>query len=195
MTAPDPALTAQREYVRTTTSNIASDKAAYQKKKGKGKTISFDPEKPTVVTVFVAAKFPAWQDKYVALVQQNFSKQDLSVDDRRIGEEVKKGGEIKKAMNFVQGLKRRLLNKEDPEAVFNRQLKFDELNTLKVMRAGLGRSTKCQSVIIVAVDESGVSGRVVGDEESGSEGERRTDLPQNAASAVPGTPTFVFENT
>ncbi|KAI9795499.1 MAG: cytosolic leucyl tRNA synthetase [Candelina submexicana] len=192
--APDPALTAQRDYVRTTTSNIASDKAAYQKKKGKGKTISFDPEKPTIVTVFVATKFPAWQDKYVSLVQQNFNKQDLSVDDKKIGQEVKKGGEVKKAMNFVQGLKRRLLDKEDPDSVFNRQLKFDELNTLKVMRAGLGRSTKCQSVIIVAVDESGSSGRVISNDDGEGEGKRRDDLPQIAASAIPGMPTFIFEN-
>ncbi|KAI9681248.1 MAG: cytosolic leucyl tRNA synthetase [Caeruleum heppii] len=185
-------LTAAREYVRSTSSNITSAEAAQQKKKDKGKTVSFDPRKPKKLTIFAAAKFPSWQEKYIDLVRQAFDATHLHVNEKELNPKVAKMGEMKKAMPFVQGLKKRLIGGEDPTAVFDRKLPFDELETLSQMAAGLMKTTGCQVVDIIAVDEGGKTGKRV---LSGSaEGEVVESLPQPAEGAVPGNPTFHFEN-
>lgn len=61
--APKASLTAEREYVRATSTSMTSAEAAQQKKKAKGKEIGFDPKKPKKLTIFVADKFPAWQEQ------------------------------------------------------------------------------------------------------------------------------------
>lgn len=102
-------------------------------------------------------------------------------------------GEAKKAMPFVQGLKKRLtVGGEKPELVFERKLAFDEVATLQEMAAGLRRTTGCRVVDIVAVEEGGKAGRAVLAVEG--EGERREGLPATAEGAVPGHPSFYFEN-
>jgi leucyl-tRNA synthetase len=184
-----PALTAAREYVKVTSSNITSAEAAQQKKKDKGKNVAFDPKKPKRLTIFAASKYPAWQDKYIDLVREAFDAVSLTVNEKDLAPRVAKMGEMKKAMPFVQGLKRRLLNKEPPETVFNRKLAFDEVETLKDMVAGLKKTTGCSSVEIVVVNEGGKSGTLVNGEGGKVEG-----LPPSAEAAVPGTPTFHFEN-
>ncbi|KAG8531134.1 uncharacterized protein KY384_004492 [Bacidia gigantensis] len=192
----DPSLTAAREYVRATSSSITSAEAAQQKRKDKGKATSFDPKKPKKLTIFYAAKYPAWQDEYIELVRQNFSATSLSVDDKKVGEAVKaKGGkETKRAMPFVQGLKKRLYAGEEKEKVFERKLPFDEKGVLRQMVKGLRRTTGCKSVEVVEVhsgDEEVKKGVVsAGD----GEGESREGLPQSAGSAVPGSPSFHFVN-
>lgn len=100
-------------------------------------------------------------------------------------------GEVKKAMPFVQGLKRRLQAGESDDLVFNRKLAFDELDVLVQMRAGLKKTTGCIEVEIVALDEGGASGKVVGGDRNE---EKRGGLPPAAQAAVPGNPTFHFEN-
>ncbi|KAH0559305.1 hypothetical protein GP486_004178 [Trichoglossum hirsutum] len=190
--APDPSLSAAREYVKAVSSNITSAEAAQQKKKDKGKNVAFDPKKPKRLTIFAASKYPAWQEKYIDLVREAFNATHLTVNEKELNPKVAKMGEIKKAMPFVQGLKRRLLNKEKPEAVFNRKLAFDEIETLKDMVAGLKKTTNCSVVEIVVVEEGGKSGVSVNGE--GREGEKVDGLPLSAEAAVPGTPTFHFEN-
>ena len=91
-------------------------------------------------------------------------------------------------MPFVQGLKKRLMGGETAETVFERKLAFDELDTLRAMTAGLRRTTGCKTVMVVAVLDGGRSGRVVGEERIVQ------GLAQVADSAVPGAPTFLFEN-
>ena len=100
-------------------------------------------------------------------------------------------GETKKAMPFVQALRRRLVGGgEKPESVFERMLPFDELATLREMVAGLRRTTGCQAVDVVAVEEGGKGRVVVGE----GEGSVREALGSSAEAAVPGMPTFQFEN-
>lgn len=96
-------------------------------------------------------------------------------------------GEMKKAMPFVQGLKKRLMSGDKPQAVFDRKLAFDELETLREMIASLRKTTGCKVVEVIAVDEGGKAGTSL-------DGERREGLPQVAEGAVPGNPTFYFEN-
>jgi leucyl-tRNA synthetase len=186
--APIPSLSAAREYVRMTSSNITSAEAAAQKKKAKGKDIGYDLKKPKKLIIFAAAKFPAWQEKYIDLVKEAWNPETKSANDKELMGKVGKMGEMKKAMPFVQGLKKRLMAGEKPEAVFNRQLAFDELATLNNMIPGLKKAAGLAVVDMVKVEEGGKKGVVVGDERV-VEG-----LPPNAESAVPGVPTFSFEN-
>lgn len=174
---PDAALTAAREYVRATSSNITSAEAAQQKKKAKGKDISFDPKLPKLLTIFAAENFPAWQQKYIELVKANWDAKTKAVDEKALMTEMKKAGpEMKKAMPFVQGLKKRLLAGEGAEVVFERKLAFDEKRVLAEMVAGLKRAAGLKEVKVVSV------------------GEEKDGLPVQAEAAVPGVPTFLFEN-
>lgn len=96
-------------------------------------------------------------------------------------------------MPFINGLKRRLDAGETPDAVLNRQLPFDELATLQEMVSGLKQTvTKCVAVEVVSIAEGGKTG--VSIKENGNKGEERCDLPPQALSAEPGSPTFSFEN-
>jgi len=101
-------------------------------------------------------------------------------DDRALNGQVAKmgkGPEMKKAMPFVQGLKKRLVvNSESPETVFERRLPFDEVEILNEMKKGLMRTTGCKDVVVTVV------------------GEDKTGLPVMAEHAIPGSPSFLFEN-
>ena len=114
------------------------------------------------------------------------------IDIKTISKQIDKS-ESKKAMPFINGLKRRIDNGEPKDVVLNRELAFDELATLRAMVPGLKQTVqKCVDVEIVLVAEGGKEGVVV--KEDGSTGESKTELPPNAASAEPGSPSFAFEN-
>lgn len=124
-------------------------------------------------------------------MRNSFDSVTLSIDDKALGPKIAKMGEMKKAMPFVQGLKKRLLGGEKGEVVFERKLAFDELEVLGQMRAGLRKTTGCQEVEVVAVEDGGRRGKLVG----GGHGEAlRENLPVAAQVAVPGAPSFHFEN-
>ena len=176
----DPALTAAREYVKATTSNITSSEAQAAKRMAKGKAASFDPRKPKRITIFAATAFPAWQDKYVDLVRDMLSNATLE-DDKAVNGAVAKlgkGPEMKKAMPFVQGLKRRIVaGGEKPDVVFERKLPFSEVDYLHEIRQGLMKTTGCKDVVVTQVSE-----------------DNKASLPPQAEAAVPGHPSFMFEN-
>ncbi|KAJ5322300.1 hypothetical protein MYU51_015977 [Penicillium brevicompactum] len=184
---PSAELTAAQNYVRGTASNIMSSEANFAKKLSKGKAAGFDPRKPKKLTIFVAKKFPAWQEKYIDLVRDAFDSLSVSFNDKDLNAKVGKLGEMKKAMPFVQTLKRRLVNGgEAPENVFERKLPFDEFAVLGDMVIGLKRTAGFKEIDVIAVDEGGKTGEVVGS------GEKREGL--SAENAVPGQPTFQFTN-
>ena len=186
---PKAALTAAREYVRATSSNITSAEAAQQKKKAKGKDIGYDLKKPKKLTIFAAAKFPAWQEKYIDLVKEAWDEKKGGVkDDKELNGKIAKMGEMKKAMPFVMGLKKRLVAGEKKDLVFDRKLAFDEIQTLKNMVPGLKKAAGLSVVELVEVAEGGKSGKVVGEEREVA------GLPPQAEAAVPGAPNFSFEN-
>ncbi|KAJ5231041.1 hypothetical protein N7489_011749 [Penicillium chrysogenum] len=184
---PSPELTAAQNYVRGTASNIMGSEANFTKKLSKGKAITFDPRKPKKLTIFVAKKYPNWQEKYIDLVRESFDSLNLSFNDKELNAKVGKFGEMKKAMPFVQNLKRRLVNAgESPATVFDRKLPFDEFAVLSEMVGGLKRTSGFKEIEVIAVDEGGKTGEVVGT------GEKREGL--SGENAVPGTPTFQFVN-
>ena len=181
------ALTAAREYVRATSSNITSAEAAQQKKKAKGKDIGYDLKKPKKLTIFAAAKFPAWQEKYVDLVREDWDPKELKLS-KEINGKIGKMGEMKKAMPFVKSLEKRLVVGEKPQVVFDRQLAFDEVQTLNNMIPGLKKAAGLSVVELILVAEGGKTGQVIGGDKEVS------GLPPQAEAAVPGAPTFSFEN-
>lgn len=191
--APNPSLTATREYVRATSSAITSAEAAQQKRKDKGKNISFDPKLPKKLTIFFAASYPAWQSDYISIVRDSFK--GLSFDEKQLNTRVQAKGkqEMKKGMPFVQNLKKRLLSGEKGDVVFERKLAFVEGEVLEKMVRGLRRTTGCKVVEVVKVEGEEADKRgivVVGEKE----GEERKELPSVSGSAVPGSPSFHFEN-
>ncbi len=177
--AADPALTAAREYIKTTSSNITSAEAQAAKRMAKGKTSPFDPKKPKRLTIFAASSFPPWQEKYIDLVREMFDATALSINDKDLKGKISKMGEVKKAMPFVQALKSRLINqREDPTTVFDRNLAFDEVEMLESMKKNLMRTTGCKEVVVVKVEKG-----------------NKQSLPSMAENALPGNPSFSFENT
>jgi leucyl-tRNA synthetase len=180
------ALTATRNYASNVASNVTSTESAQLKKKAKGKGTTYDPKKPKRLTIYVALGYPSWQEKYIDLVREMFDQVTLSINDKELNGKVAKMGEMKKAMPFVQGLKKRLTT-ESPETVFNRKLAFDEVATLKEIVPGLKRTTGAKEVVVVAVDEGGKTGKT-------ADGEAVENLPPLAEGAEPGNPRFEFTN-
>ncbi|KAK4909560.1 cytosolic leucyl tRNA synthetase [Elasticomyces elasticus] len=190
--ASKPELDAAREYVRSTSSNITSAEGAQLKKMSKGKVMQFDPKKEKKLSVFAARKYPAWQEDVIETVRKNFD--GLKVDIGAVSKGLPKA-ESKRAMPFVQQLKKSLESGVQAETVFERRLVFDEVKVLGEMVAGLKQSVqKCKVVEIVVVDEGGKAGEVIAGSEGVQIGSRREELPGAAESAVPGQPTFYFEN-
>jgi len=186
--AADTALTAAREFVRTTQSNITSAEGQAVKRLAKGKAALFEPKKDKKITIFSARAWPEWQKKYIALLRNEYPNIDIKTLSKSIDK-----SESKKAMPFINNLKRRLDNGETPDAVLNRQLAFDELATLRAMVPGLKQTIqKCVAVEIVAIEEGGKLGTVV--KEDGNLVNEKSELPPNAATAEPGSPSFAFEN-
>lgn len=188
---PDPSLTAARGFVRATSNNINSAEGQQQKRTAKGKQVMFDVKKDKKLTIYSAKTYPAWQEKYIELVKEDFGRTG-EVDMKALTPKIEKS-EMKKAMSFIQSLKKRLEGGEPKSTVFERKLPFEELEVLNEMRAGLKQTVqKCRIVEIVRVEEGGKSGVVIGEDLSVQD--RREDLPIFAEAAVPGSPTFLFEN-
>ncbi|KAF2005061.1 leucyl-tRNA synthetase [Amniculicola lignicola CBS 123094] len=167
-----PSLTAAREYVRSTSTSITSAEGAQVKRLAKGKQALFDPKKDKKITIFVAKEWPEWQKKYIDIVRTSYPTIDIKALSKSIDK-----AESKKAMPFINGLKRRLDNGESIDVVLNRELAFNELDTLHAMVPGLKQTVRnCVQVDIVAVGE-----------------EKEGLLPQ-AGAAEPGSPSFAFEN-
>lgn len=193
-TVPDqkPNLTAARDYVRNTSSNITSAEGAQLKKMQKGKQTSYDPKQEKKLSIFCALKYPAWQDGVIDIVRQNFA--DMKLDVGAISKSIPKA-ESKRAMPFVQVLKKSLEGGIEPSTVFERKLAFDEVSVLREMVSGLQQTVqKCAVVEVIVVEEEGKKGKVVGGTAGVKVGEERSELPQSAENAVPGQPTFFFEN-
>lgn len=185
--ATDGALTAATSYIRNTTGAIGTAEGLQQKKIAKGKDVKYDPKQDKRLTIFVAKNWPSWQEKYLGMVRQ--SMEGLTFDTKAVGKKIEKA-DLKKAMPFVQNLKKRLDAGEEKDTVLNRKLGFDELHVLGEMAAALKATVaKLKEVVVVLVDEG--KGVVIA---NGKEGETMENLPIVAAQAEPGNPTFEFTN-
>jgi hypothetical protein len=68
------------------------------------KTPAFDPKKPRALRVYVATRFPEWQDACVQAVQAAWAPETARVDDAKVRALLMERGMIKdkRAMPFVQ---------------------------------------------------------------------------------------------
>lgn len=107
----DEGVLAQLEYMRGVLSNMRSTEAAMTKKKGKGKTITYDPSKPRSARIFVATKYPSWQDGAIDVLREAYDEGNKTVDDKKIKESLQSSGLIKdkRIMPFLSLLKVRCL--------------------------------------------------------------------------------------
>lgn len=183
---PDADLSAKREYIRATTSNILSAKGLQLKKKAKGKEQQFDPKKPTRLTIYMTDSFPTWRESSVKILKNLWDVNTNSLDEKELNNSLSKTGEMKKAMPFVQSLKRRLAAGEALETVTELKLPFNEQETLQQMVPGLIRSAGLRSCEIYLVSNG--SGLNILDK---SKQQITSPIVENA---VPGSPTFLFEN-
>lgn len=98
-------------------------------------------------------------------------------------------GEAKKAMPFVKQLQKRLEGGEDASIVLERKLGFDEQAILLDMIAGLKRTTGFSKIVVIYVAEGSKKGKDLTD------GGKEVDISSPVAdNAVPGQPSFLFEN-
>lgn len=140
--------------------------------------------------IFTTDKFPAWQEKYIDLLREHWDTSAKAIkNDKDMNDKIKKMGEAKKAMPYVKQLQRRLEAGEDTSAVLERKLGFDEQTTLLEMVSGLKRTTGFSKIVVVQVAEGTAKGKDLTD--GGKEIDITTPIAQNA---VPGAPSFMFEN-
>lgn len=183
---PNNSLSAVSTYIRSTSSAISAADGAQHKRLAKGKDVHYDPKHAKRLTIFIAKSWPAWQTRYLDLVREKLK--GITLDIKEVSKSIDKS-EMKKAMPFVQSLKRRLDLGESKDAVLERELGFDEVKVLREMVPVLKTTVlKLKEVNIVIVEEGAKVGFSV-DNEKKIEG-----LPQMAASAEPGSPSFEFAN-
>lgn len=106
-----------------------------------------------------------------------------------MNDKIKTMGEAKKAMPFVKQLQKRLEAGEEASVVLERKLAFDEQATLLEMVSGLKRTTGFSKIVIVHVLEGTAKGKDLTN--GGKEIDIVSPIAQNA---VPGSPSFLFEN-
>jgi leucyl-tRNA synthetase len=108
----------------------------------------------------MALKYPSWQDSIIETVRNNFN--NMTLDIGAISKAIPKA-ETKRAMPFVQTLKKSLETGIDASTVFERKLAFDEQQVLTDMVPNLKQTVqKCAVVEVVVVNEGGKTGKVVG---------------------------------
>ncbi|KAI8985496.1 leucyl-tRNA synthetase [Pilobolus umbonatus] len=169
----DEALDAATRYLRKTTKSIRDTELSLTKKKKKA-TSDYKPSEPKSLTIYVATKFPEWQDQCLSIMKSHYK--DGQFDDLKIRQELGSKGMLKdkKVMPFVQEQKKFIL-KEGPVA-FNRTLVFDECLILEEGKDELKRALGFHTVNILG-------------HQQWSEQDKKV-----AESAVPGSPAFNFKN-
>lgn len=170
---PNTELRATSGYVKATSARNLSAHAGQQKRLTKGKGLLFDRSKDKRLNIYVAKSWPTWQEKYIDLVRELFD--GVTLDAKTVAKRVEKA-EMKKAMPFIQELKRRLESGESRESVLDRALSFDEVQALKEMVPVLKSTVpKLKEVGVIVIDKSNGGG-----------------LPRTASSAEPGSPSLEF---
>ena len=94
-------------YIRAIVKSVREAEGQLLKKlKSKGGA-PYDPRKPKSIRVFVATRFPEWQDKVVQAVKDAYDPHAMKVDDAKVREFLSKQGLMKdkRAMPFVQAMK------------------------------------------------------------------------------------------
>ncbi|SJM86222.1 probable Leucine--tRNA ligase, cytoplasmic [Zygosaccharomyces bailii] len=178
------------EYVRSLQRSIREAEGQALKKKKGGKAQTVDPSKPVKLILLIAESFPDWQSHCLEIVRELFAQNSLD-DNKKVREKLDPK-ELKRSMPFISLVKQRLAE-EPHELVFNRELLFNETDTVKATKPLLEKAAQILDVKeIVAIKfpyESKTGTNIFNGEE--------VTIP-NAAKVVentiPGNPGVVFEN-
>ncbi|KAK3693994.1 leucyl-tRNA synthetase [Podospora appendiculata] len=190
---PDPVLVAIREYIKDTTGNILQTESRQMRKMKKGKQSAFDPTKSKKIIIYITESFPEWQQLYREALQKHFEAEGNS-DLKNVAAQIEKK-DLKKAMPFLQGLKKRLDMGESPDRVFEKQLPFNEVDVLREMVPGLQSMVKKLEVLEVVRLRDDGKGEVVFATGKQEIADRKGEVVEWAvADVVPGNPAFVFVN-
>ena len=106
----DRALIEAGSYMRGVTKMMRDAETSLLKmlSRNKGKvSMAFDPKKPKSVRIYVATKFPEWQNICVEIVKQAYRADEDKVDDAKVKDLLVEKGLIKdkRAMPFIQAFK------------------------------------------------------------------------------------------
>lgn len=113
-TSVDPTVIESGTYMRDTVKTIRDAEISLTKalakaksKKGAVQGKLFEATKPKAVRIYVATKFPEWQDQCVGVVKQCYVKDDDRVNDGEVKRLLSESGLIKdkRAMPFIQMFK------------------------------------------------------------------------------------------
>jgi len=130
-------------YLRGTVKMIRDAEITLQKKalKGKGGSAAFDAKKAKALRIFVATRFPEWQDSSVQVVKEIYEENHGTIDDGKIRDALVLKGLMKdkRIMPFVQNLKKRI-GQFGASVAFKRTLPFNERETLEVAMPYLKRT-------------------------------------------------------
>jgi len=178
-------------YMRGLVKTVRDAELTLLKKIGKtkGGTPPFDPKKPRAVRVYVATRFPEWQDACVQVVQAAWVPDTGAgagrVDDVKVRKVLTERGLIKdkRAMPFVQLFKKRIAE-FGAETAFKRKLPFVETDVLREVLPYLKRTLNLVDVEVLSAEEA------LAHAEAGKAGYNR----QIIESSEPGSPAFEFRN-
>ncbi|KAF8970605.1 hypothetical protein BDZ97DRAFT_1724807 [Flammula alnicola] len=182
-TPVDPTIIEAGQYMRGTIKTIRDAEASLLKAltKAKGKKgasmneAMFDPKKPKGVRIYVATKFPEWQDTCVQIVKDAYSKEDNKVDDAKVKELLIQNDLIKdkRAMPFIQLFKRRMAQ-YGAETAFRRALPFSESGVLRELLPYLKKTLNLTEAEVLSVEEArqkeGCNNTIIDASEPGSPG-------------------------
>ncbi|KAI9493444.1 leucyl-tRNA synthetase [Zychaea mexicana] len=174
----DESILEAAEYIRRSIKSIRDAELNLQKKKKKGKQLESDykPNAPKSLKIFVASKFPEWEEEILTVAKIGYDETTGKFDDVKVRQELSAKGlqKNKRVMPFYQAQKR-IIEKAGPSA-FDRALRFDEIATLNTATKEFQRALGFQSIQIIKVEEC-------------AEEDKRA-----AESSAPGNPSFSFKN-
>ncbi|KAF9238326.1 hypothetical protein BU15DRAFT_88395 [Melanogaster broomeanus] len=190
---PDPGRAADRTlieagaYMRGTLKMIRDAETTLLKKmqkgkKGKADGPAFDPKSPKSVRVYMATRFPEWQDACVQAVKESYSEAEDKVDDVKVRAILIDKGLIKdkRVMPFVQAFKKRMTD-IGAKTAFNRSLSFSESQVLAEFLPYLKRSLNLVDAEVLMVDEA-------------LQRDGPGFTPMIIESSEPGSPAFEYRN-
>ncbi|KAJ2785261.1 cytosolic leucyl tRNA synthetase [Coemansia interrupta] len=180
---PNHALVAAGEYARSVVHSVRDAEAGLQKrtkKKGAAKAVEFNPAAPKTIDIYVASKFPEWQEDVIAVLKDNYDSASGKFDDKQIIAALNQKGimkQNKKAMPFAQEIKKRV-TLAGP-SVFDRALAFKETEIIADLVPFIENGMGYTSVTII---EHSATAEL-------------TDAQTKASEiAVPGEPSFLIAN-
>ena len=202
--AVDTAAVEAGSYMRGTIKTIRDAELTLIKKLSRGKSSPYDPKKPKAVRVYVASKFPEWQNECVEAVKGAYNGETQKVDDAKVREILQTKGMLKdkRAMPFIQLFKvtavrscfvRRVLTDSSQQkrmqqfgadAAFKRQLLFSEVDVLNEILGYLKKSLGLTDAEVLTVDEALTR----------SSADLQGHNKMIIESSEPGTPAFEFRN-